>query len=117
MTPPDTKTLPLLTDERIERKATEYIEPYAAEVRRTAQWARDFYETARKEDAAKIARLEGLVQELVDRLGDGETAPKVWTEEDVKALLRDFYAAAMDGPYLPNITRMDEFLAKHGFTL
>ena len=80
MTPPD-KTLPLLTDAVVngDNRVPDKYSPsgfrYACINPMSAIQVRDFYETARKEDAAKIARLEGLVQEALDlvheRVGDG----------------------------------------------
>lgn len=42
---------------------------------------------------------------------------RAWTHEEVQAFAIDLYNAAMDGPYMPNIKRMEECAAKHGITL
>jgi hypothetical protein len=47
-------------------------------------------------------------------LHEGEPE-RVFTESEVRAVLRDFLSAAEDGPYIPNYERMDEVAKSHGF--
>ena len=44
------------------------------------------------------------------------TDERVFTESDVKAILRDLLAAAEDGPFMPNYDRMDEMVKFHGLS-
>lgn len=58
---------PLVSDEQMEASYNLGCdEGYVYTLERSM--LRDIYEASRKEDAAKIARLEGVVQELVDDL-------------------------------------------------
>ena len=41
---------------------------------------------------------------------------RVFTESEVKAILRDLLAAAEDGPFMPNYDRMDEMVKFHGLS-
>ena len=46
---------------------------------------------------------------------DGK-AERVFTEGEVRVILRDLLAAAEDGPYIPNYDRMDEMVRLHGLS-
>lgn len=41
---------------------------------------------------------------------------RVFTESEVRAILRDLLAAAEDGPFMPNYDRMDEMVKFHGLS-
>ncbi len=41
---------------------------------------------------------------------------RVFTEGEVRVILRDLLAAAEDGPYMPNYDRMDEMVRLHGLS-
>lgn len=41
---------------------------------------------------------------------------RVFTESEVRAILRDLLAASEDGPYMPNYERMDEMVKSHGLS-
>jgi hypothetical protein len=45
-----------------------------------------------------------------------DKAERVFTESEVKAILRDLLAAAEDGPFMPNYDRMDEMVRLHGLS-
>ena len=41
---------------------------------------------------------------------------RMFTESEVRAILRDLLAAAEDGPFMPNYDRMDEMVKFHGLS-
>lgn len=41
---------------------------------------------------------------------------RVFTESEVRAILRDLLAASEDGPFTPNYDRMDEMVKFHGLS-
>ena len=46
----------------------------------------------------------------------GEKHERVFTESEVRAILRDLLAASEDGPFMPNYDRMDEMVKFHGLS-
>ena len=50
-------------------------------------------------------------------VGDtNDEVPRLFTEGEVRVILRDLLAAAEDGPYMPNYDRMDEMVKFHGLS-
>lgn len=46
----------------------------------------------------------------------GKKHERVFTESEVRAILRDLLAASEDGPFMPNYDRMDEMVKFHGLS-
>ena len=58
----------------------------------------------------------GLWRPATIVLHKGKKAERVFTESEVRAILRDLLAASEDGPFMPNYDRMDEMVKFHGLS-
>lgn len=47
---------------------------------------------------------------------ESDKPQRVFTESEVRAILRDLLAASEDGPFIPNYDRMDEMVKFHGLS-
>ena len=55
-------------------------------------------------------------RKVASHMADFREGERVFTESEVRAILRDLLAAAEDGPFMPNYDRMDKMVKFHGLS-
>lgn len=55
-------------------------------------------------------------RKVASHMADFREGDRMFTESEVRAILRDLLAASEDGPFMPNYDRMDEMVKFHGLS-